>query len=223
MNENEGSETPLSNNKPWFDRPESERIALIAGGMSNRTIQMGLDFFTPLNTGFKTEIPKTDPRYIERATNFRERFETKLKEYMQRYEDSFEIEAVLDGSRCYIFPDGYKKQAPTKEFVDLESLFFYLGKSEEQVINFLDEFAQYRGSKLSAGNPIIAAQLLAKALGKEVKVSEAIIRDDGVIIGADPLTDFFSPNPAYQPPNFDNLPTNNIENSTFFVNKPREE
>lgn len=222
MSENEGSETPLSKGTPWFNRPEADRIALIANGLQNKTIQMGLDFFAPLSTGFKTETPKIDPIYENYARELREKFETRLKDYLGRYKEAFELEAVMDGPRCYIFPENYKDSPKPKSFVDIESLFFYLGKNEQEMIGFLNEFNNHRGGRLSGGNYIVAGQLLARELGKEVKVSSAVVRDDGVIIGTKPETTSFPPNHDYKSPNYNILGSEKIDDTTFIVNDPQE-
>ena len=226
-----GSENlPVNPVVPWFQRETGDRVKYIAFGLKEGKVAIQPPYQNDLCVNYHSLQPEKIKDYEEHAQKIQPEFDKYLQEYLAGYQDSVEVDAVMDGSRCYIFPDSFDKQADAIKtekkpinFVDIESLMFYLGVNPEEAYTFLDDFDGYRGNRLIDGMYPICGQLLARILKKDVRVSVSVKRDlDWLMTDAKPVTPHYSPDPYYKAPRFDNHERVNTQDGSFIVIEPTE-
>lgn len=217
-----------SENIPWSQRSREDKLKYIGMGIRELTIRLTPPYQNDLNVNYCLPAPNPGKDYIGFASQIQEQFDQHLNQYLEDYREADRVDAMLDGSRCYIFPNSFEEQAERIggkpiNFVELKSLMFYFGIPFEQTRRFFEDFREFSGSAIVPSNPIVAAQVLAKELGKNVRVLEAVKREDGLIINGEVISPSFSPDPDYNPPKgLNSLERVQKDGEEFIVNEPQD-
>ncbi len=157
-------------NIPWEQRSRVDKLNRLAFAVGND--QVKLNFMEhQLNVPYSLESPtiNSQSQAFKDAQKIQDSFESSLEEYLGKYADAFQLDAMFKGSKCYIFPesfDQFRKDRGTKplQLVDFTSLIFYLGTQKDKADTLFNDMRYFWRGSFQGGDPITSAQLLAKYL-----------------------------------------------------------